>query len=297
MTRDLPIEARAEAWLSARLPGSLGVWVLFVVKQLWACLFGLSILAAIILSKAIWQADWPIWRYDALVVFAVAMQGLMLALKLESKHEALVILIFHITGTVMELFKTSAGSWAYPEAGYLKIGMVPLFTGFMYASVGSYMARAIRLFDIRFAPYPPFWTTVLLATAIYVNFYSHHFLPDARVVLFAGTVLLFWRTRVHMRLGGSGEVTIRLPLAALATAFGLWIAENIGTFTGTWLYHGQSPWDRVRLGTMGSWYLLIYVAFVTVTLVYRDMLLREPLVRASRASGPRQDRSPETAAD
>ena len=26
----------------------------------------------------------------------------------------------------------------------------------MYAAVGSYMARVIRIFDMRFAPYPPF---------------------------------------------------------------------------------------------------------------------------------------------
>lgn len=36
----------------------------------------------------------------------------------------------------------------------------------MYASVGSYMARVIRLFDMRFAPYPPFWLTVVFALAI-----------------------------------------------------------------------------------------------------------------------------------
>ena len=40
---------------------------------------------------------------------------------------------------------------------------VPLFSGFIYASVGSYMARVIRIFEMRFAPYPPFWITYLLA--------------------------------------------------------------------------------------------------------------------------------------
>src|SRR3546814_3089959 len=39
-----------------------------------------------------------------------------LAFRLETPKEALVILIFHFVGTVMELFKTAAGSWQYPEA-------------------------------------------------------------------------------------------------------------------------------------------------------------------------------------
>ena len=47
------------------------------------------------------------------------------------------------------------------------------------------------------------------------------------------------------------------------------IAENIGTMTGTWLYAGQATLDRVSFAKIGSWYLLLYVAFTTVTLVNR----------------------------
>ncbi len=100
----------------------------------------------------------------------------------------------------MEWFKVHAGSWRYPEPGMFKIFDVPLFSGFMYASVGSYMARVIRIFDMRFAPYPPFWTTVLLAAAIFINFFSHHFLPDIRLDLFAATLVLFARTRISFRI-------------------------------------------------------------------------------------------------
>jgi uncharacterized membrane protein YoaT (DUF817 family) len=32
---------------------------------------------------------------------------------------------------------------------------VPLFTGFMYAAIGSYIARCWRLFDFRFTRHPP----------------------------------------------------------------------------------------------------------------------------------------------
>ncbi|AZL61069.1 DUF817 family protein [Tabrizicola piscis] len=65
-----------------------------------------------------------------------------------------------------------------------------------------------------------------------------------------------------------------LPVAAFLAALALWIAENVGTATGTWVYSGQLPGQIVSLGKLGSWYLLLYVAFVTVTLVTRRALSR-----------------------
>jgi len=244
--------------------------VIFLAKQAWACLFAISILLAVIFTNAIWADDWALARYDALVIFAVLMQAAMLLFKLETWAEARVIALFHVTGTSMEFFKVSAGSWEYPEASVLVIMGVPLFSGFMYASVGSYIARVIRIFNIRFTPYPPFWMTVVLAVAIYVNFFAHHFVPDIRLILFAATVLLFGRTMVRFTVGR--RYGFPLPLAALTVSFFLWLAENIGTLTGTWTYAGSPPFDWTSLQKMGSWYLLIYVAFVTVTLVIRAPL-------------------------
>ena len=63
-----------------------------------------------------------------------------------------------------------------------------------------------------------------------------------------------------------------LPLAAFLTSLFLWIAENIGTMTGTWLYAGQATLDRVSFAKIGSWYLLLYVSFVTVTLAVRRVI-------------------------
>ncbi|MEO1748710.1 MAG: DUF817 family protein, partial [Pseudomonadota bacterium] len=170
-----------------------------------------------------------------------------------------------------------------PEAGFFKMFDVPLFSGFMYASVGSFMARAIRVFDMRFAPYPPIWMTFLLAIAIYVNFFAHHFVPDIRIGLFAGTVLLFLRTRIWYRIGG-GFYWMPLPMAAFLSSIFLWIAENIGTMTGTWLYSGQARLELVSLGKLGSWYLLLYVSFVTVTVVVRHALSPVALVRSDLAT-------------
>ena len=265
------LERRMGDWARARLPYALAELAMFMLKQGWACLFGGLLLAAIIGTKLVWQPGWPVQRYDALFLFAIATQALFLWKKLETWEEARVILLFHLTGTAMEWFKVGAGSWAYPEAGIFKLMGVPLFSGFMYASVGSYMARVIRIFDMRFAPYPPFWTTLLLAAAIYVNFFAHHFLPDMRWLLFAATLLVFGRTRIWFRIHDH-DWWMPLPMAALLSSLALWLAENVGTLTGTWLYSGQTPDRMVSFGKLGSWYLLLYVAFVTVTLVVRSAL-------------------------
>ncbi|MFV0408326.1 MAG: DUF817 domain-containing protein [Paracoccus sp. (in: a-proteobacteria)] len=258
------LEHRLGDWARARLPGPITDLVMFTLKMGWSALFGILLLIAIIASKAIWQPGWPIQRYDALFLFAVTVQILFLALKLESWTEARVILLFHITGTAMELFKTHAGSWAYPEPAIFRIMGVPLFSGFMYASVGSFMARAIRNFDMRFLLYPPYWLTVALAAAIYANFFAHHYLPDMRWLLILGTVLVYGRTWVWYR--PRGWYRMPMVLSAFLSSLFLWIAENIGTRSGTWLYAGQNEAQLVSFAKIGSWYLLLYVSFVTVTL-------------------------------
>nr|WP_167630832.1 DUF817 domain-containing protein [Leisingera daeponensis] len=265
--------------MRARLPLAAAEFIMFTLKQGWAAIFGILLLAGLIFTGWIWQPEWPLARYDALLIYALALQGLLLATGMESWREVRVILLFHLTGTAMEIFKVQAGSWAYPGAGVVKLNDVPLFSGFMYAAVGSYLARVIRLFDMHFAPYPPFWSTVLLAAAIYGNFYAHHYLPDIRMGLFAATVLLFARTRIWFRIG-ERFYWMPLPLAAFLSSFFLWLAENVGTSTKTWLYNGQASGEWVSLAKMGSWYLLLYVSFVTVTLVFRDAL--SPAAAADR---------------
>lgn len=194
----------------------------------------------------------------------MAVQALFLIFRLESWSEARVIVLFHLTRTVMELFKTAAGSWSYPEDAIFRLWGVPLFSGFMHASVGSFIARAIRVCEMRFAPYPPAWQTRALAVAIYVNFFAHHWLPDARWLLFAATLAVYGRCRVWFRLTRIHRMS--LVLAAFLSSLFLWTAENVGTRTGTWLYAGQAEADPVSFAKIGSWYLLLYVSFVTVTI-------------------------------
>jgi len=137
----------------------------------------------------------------------------------------------------------------------------------MYASVGSYIARVWRGFDFRFTSYPPKWATVALAAAMYVNFFSHHWLPDVRVGLFALTALLFWRTRVWFRPLMSYRSMPLLVGFFLVAGF-IWFAENIGTFAHAWTYPNQAHgWHPVTPAKIGSWYLLMIISFVLVSLV------------------------------
>lgn len=239
----------------------------FGVKQAWACLFGGLMLALLIATWALYPKGVALARYDFLVLASVAIQIGMIALKLETREEALVILIFHVIGTIMEIFKTSVGSWVYPEPSLLRIGGVPLFSGFMYAAVGSYIARAWRLFDFRFTRYPPIWSTVLLAAAIYVNFFAHHFVGDIRWVLFAGYAALFGRSFIYYRVHRHWR-SMPVLVATLLVALFIWFAENIGTFTAAWSYPNQkSGWAMVSIGKLGAWYLLMIISAVLVSLV------------------------------
>src|SRR5438552_1022764 len=88
---------------------------LFGLKQASACLFGGAFLALLLATRLYYPADAWISRYDFLVFAALGIQGVLLLLKLESWEEAAVIAVFHVVGTIMEIYKTGAGSWAYPE--------------------------------------------------------------------------------------------------------------------------------------------------------------------------------------
>lgn len=154
------------------LSAGLYEFIRFGVKQAWACLFGALMLGLIIATRLWYPHDAPLARYNALVVGAIAIQAMMIGFKLETWDEVKVIFLFHLAGTAMELFKTAVGSWIYPEPSVLRIGGVPLYSGFMYASIGSYLARAWRLFEFRFTRHPPLWATGLLSLGIYVNFFA-----------------------------------------------------------------------------------------------------------------------------
>ncbi|WP_395644729.1 DUF817 domain-containing protein [Terricaulis sp.] len=273
-------DAWARPWAErSKLNGWAYEFLLFGLKQAWACLFGGLMLALLLGTHLLWPAHAPVARYDFLVVAAVIVQGALLATRLERWEEAIVILIFHIVGTIMEIFKTAHGSWIYPEANVLRIAGVPLFSGFMYACVGSYIARATRLFELRYINYPPLWTTWLLAILAYVNFFTHHYTIDIRLGLFAFSALIFWRATIMFT---PDRAPRRMPmlLGLVLVALFIWFAENLGTFAAAWVYPSQRDgWHLVPIEKLGAWYLLMLLSWVLVSVVHQPERVEAPMER------------------
>jgi uncharacterized membrane protein YoaT (DUF817 family) len=50
----------------------------------------------------------------------------------------------------------------------------------------------------------------------------------------------------------------------------IWLAENVGTATKTWLYPGQkNGWELVSFTKLGSWFLLLIISYTLVVLIQR----------------------------
>ena len=236
----------------------------FGLKEARACLFaGLFFVAMFVIPRGGW---WGIPRYDLLLVFALLVQAAMLYGKLETWDEVKSITLFHLVGFVLEVFKTSSSiqSWSYPDFAYTKLWGVPLFTGFMYAAVGSYVIQAWRLFDLRIKSHPPYFLATLTAVAIYLNFFTHHYIGDYRWYIAAFALGLYARTMVVFTPYDTPR-QMPLLLAFVLIGFFIWLAENISTFVGIWQYPNQiGAWSLVHLGKWSSWALLVMMTFTIV---------------------------------
>jgi uncharacterized membrane protein YoaT (DUF817 family) len=235
----------------------------FVLKELRSVLFAVILIFLIFISN---HVSFGLYRYDFLFVGSLVAQILLVVFRLETRDEAKTIFLFHIIGLILELFKThpSVGSWSYPEPGYLKIGNVPLYSGFMYAAVGSYIAHAWKVFNLRLTNHPTYTTSLILCFFIYLNFFTNHFIPDFRMLLFVGILLVYFRIHVHYTIT-TREYRMPLIIAFLLIGFFVWIAENIATFYGAWKYPGQiHEWHVVGINKITSWFLLVIICFIVV---------------------------------
>lgn len=253
------------ARLETRLPAVVFELLCFGWKELQSTVFAASFFVVLALSQVLPLGALP--RYDAILIGALVLQAAMLATRLETLDELGAICLFHFFGFVLEAFKTQPGiaSWAYPEAGYSKLFGVPLYSGFMYAAVASYMIQAWRRLDLRLTDTPRPRLAALIAAAIYLNFFTHHgLLPDLRWVLVALLVLAFRRTRVHFTPHRT-ERRMPLLLAFVLIGVHVWIAENLATALHAWTYPNQQDgWNPVHHGKITSWSLLVVLTFVVV---------------------------------
>ena len=174
--------------------------------------------------------------------------------------------MFHVVGFALEAFKTSGAiqSWAYPDFAYTKLLGVPLFSGFMYAAVGSYIIQAWRILDVRIIHHPPYWMATLVALAIYLNFFTHHYIGDYRWYIAALAIGLYARTTVIFR-PYDRDRKMPMLLAFVLIGFFIWLAENISTLFSVWQYPDQlGAWSTVHIGKWSSWTLLIIMTFTIV---------------------------------
>lgn len=225
--------------------GALREFLVFGLKEARACVFAGSFFLLLAASKAVQIPG--LARYDVLFLGALALQAVLILARIETLDEVKVIGLFHLLGLALELFKThpSIGSWSYPEPCVFRVAGVPLYSGFMYAAVGSYMCQAWRVLDLELTGYPPRAVSVSLAAAIYLNFFTHHWLPDVRWILAGLTLLAFLRTRVWFTATAPRR---RMPLALSFALIGffVWVAENVATCFGAWTYpHQRSGWRPV----------------------------------------------------
>ncbi|MDH4440200.1 MAG: DUF817 domain-containing protein [Rhizobium sp.] len=239
-------------------------FLLFGIKEARACLFAGLFFVSIFLVPRSGLFGLP--RYDVLLVIALAIQVWMVWTKLETTDELKAICLFHVVGFVLEVFKTSGSvpSWSYQDFAYSKVLGVPLFSGFMYAAVGSYIIQAWRLFDLRIRHHPPYWMATLVALAIYLNFFTHHYIGDYRWYLAALAIGLYARTTVIFR-PFDRDRKMPMLLAFILIGFFIWVAENISTFFAIWHYPNQlGAWSTVHLGKWSSWTLLVMMTFTIV---------------------------------
>src|SRR3989344_8730663 len=179
------------------LKSALEEFLIFGLKQARAAIFAGSFFVLLFLSNYI--PLFGIARYDFIFLATLGLQLVLYLAKMETKDEVKVIFLFHIIGLVLELYKTNPaiGSWSYPEDAYFKIATVPLYSGFMYAAVGSYISQSWKVFKLEFVNYRHYVLSVLLCFLIYLNFFTNHFVYDFRVFLIIAVFILFWQTKVY----------------------------------------------------------------------------------------------------
>ncbi len=248
---------------SLAFPGEFAhEFILFGIKNVLSCLFPGFIFLVLFLSKFIHVPF--IARYDFLLIACLMMQAVMYFTRLETRDELFVITLFHLIGLVMEIYKVSMGSWSYPEEAWSKVAGVPLYSGFMYASVGSYVCQAWRWFELKVENWPGIIVASVISVAIYLNFFTHHFIYDFRWIITALLIIIFWKAKFVFTVSQTPR-KMPLVISFLLIGFFIWVGENIATFFGAWKYASQHEgWKMVSIGKISSWFLLVVLSIVIV---------------------------------
>jgi uncharacterized membrane protein YoaT (DUF817 family) len=235
--------------------------VVFGGKNAISCIFPVFIFVSLWLSPYITPSF--MYRYDMLLLLCLSMQAAMFYFRMETFDEVKVITLFHLLGLIMEIYKVHVGSWSYPEDAYTKVFNVPIYSGFMYASVASFMTQAWRRFDLQLVKWPKNLIAIAIGAAIYLNFFFNYYY-DIRYFIFAAIFIAFFFTKIKFTNNGPAR-EMPLVLTFLLIGFFVWIAENIATFLGAWKYPYQhQDWQMVGFSKISSWFLMVIVSLIIV---------------------------------
>ncbi|WP_010680998.1 DUF817 family protein [Acetivibrio cellulolyticus] len=235
---------------------------IFSKKVLVASLFPVIVFVTLAITKEIRFVY--IYRYDFLLLFFIILQIIFVKIKLDSKHDLKIIMLFHMLGLFMEFYKVTFGAWSYPEYALSKVLGVPLYSGFMYGSVAGFLCHLWRKLNITLAKWPRTSVVAFVGVVIYLNFFSMKIPKDLRTFLVLAVLFIFFRSKVEFT---NTKVRRSVPLILVFSGLGIfvWIAENIATYLGAWAYPYQlEKWQMVHLSKITSWFLLGVVCFMIV---------------------------------
>ncbi len=247
----------------------LAFFINFIVKQLKSVTFGFTILSLIIITNYFNPTSF--YRFDLLLFVVIAIQTLMIFFKLETKKELLAITMFHILGVLMEIVKVNFHHmWSYNEPAIFMIMGVPIFSGFMYASVGSYIVQSIKNLKLNLLNYPSKYWVITLAFLIYLNFLINKLFFDFRILILVFLLVLFYKTYFIFELRKK-LFKMHFLLSFFLISIFIWFAENIATYFKIWHYASQkTAWHVVDPLIISSWFMLAILSFIIANEINSD---------------------------
>lgn len=228
------------------------------------------------LSFAFWKYVTSFWLMlgDFMFISVVFIQIILITTQYESWKECKIILIYHILWFIMEAFKTHPAiwSWHYQYMWFFTLLSVPLYSGFMYSAIGSFLFQAMHRLKLQFEYFPKFIIAIPIVSLIYINFFTHHFIYDIRYFLIFLIVIVTYKTYTYFTIEGI-QYRMHTLLNLLLAACCIWVAENMATFLGVWLYPNQEwSWSPVSIHKLLSRFLLFILSAVIVSYFMRDTI-------------------------
>ena len=268
----------------AALSGALVEFLVFGLKQAWACLFGGAMLALIIGTRLWWPDEAPLARYDFLFLAALVDPDRHARLQAgnarRSQGDPDLPRGRHGDGDIQDVGRLVdlSGGELLPDRRRAAVLRLHVCGGRLLPRPHpAHLRHALHR-------YPPLWTTVVLCVA------------DLRQLLrasFHAPTCATCCSRRRPRSTCAPSSTTASSASATAcrccSASCWWRCSSgspktsaPGRAPGS-IPDRQTAWTPVSIGKLGAWYLLMIISFVLVSLVHRPGLELPPRRRSHSA--------------